>query len=589
MSRQEARQPAVEHHTAADRGDDQPAPEIRAVEREPKIDLQPVKHAASSAMEAAVDAAGERVVGWWQPLPDQPSYTELLDPQRTFSHSLSLGTVGTGQLVNAARIPHDGEHYSVIERHRARNTQYGSEALIDAIVDSAKSVAERFPGSTLRVGNLSRKGGGDIPWSSSHNSGRDADLAFYVKRKEDGERVPAPGLLSFDADGQATGRPDLVFDTERNWQLARALLTHEQVNIQWLFVSNGLKHLMLEHARRIGEDEQLLARAEKVLHQPTDAAPHNDHFHLRITCPPADRLEGCLDFGPRWDWVDWHYEKLLARSVELGRALREDDEEMRVRALDFLERIRSPFAPELALAAALEEDSEKVRRRALKVAADVPYWSGAAVGAALRFVERDEFSLDEKAYAYRVLRKSADSLAVEPLERRLVDERVGEDERVHVARALVHLMEPELVPFLMEQLAEQPAAVRAQLAVTLRRVTNHSEGLDWSEASAEQRQETLTRWQNWWEERRDRSRDQWLEEGFAANGCDEDDIFAAAAAGELIPMLRSDQDHVAYNANRLLSRITGRWSPLEAWSNARLHKYWSKWWKRNHQDMLVSR
>lgn len=564
-------------------------PEMRVVEREPTVDLGPAKALASKALEQAVTSAGERAVGWWEPLPAQPDFEKLLDPKREIIHSLSLGTVGRGELLNAARLAHDGEHHSVIERHRKRHTQFGSDALIEVILDSAKLVSKAYPGSKLRIGNMSRKHGGDIPWSASHNSGRDADLAFFCKTKKDGKPVLAPGLLDFDSSGQGIKRPDLVFDVERNWKLVEALLTHERVHIQWLFISEGLKRLLLDHARKTGADEEVIKRAAKVLHQPTDSSPHDDHFHLRITCPERDRLEGCLDFGPRWEWVDWHYDDLLARSVAIAGAFRAPKEETRIRALDFLERIRSPYAPELALAAALHEKNDKVRKRALEVASDVPIWSGAAVGAALRFVERDEYSLEEKAYAYGVLRRAADSLALERLQKRVANTELDAAERKLAARSLAHLMEPKLVPFLLEQLEKQPDEVREELAVALRRITNRAENVDWDKASDKARSEALASWKKWWKGSRDKPRDAWLEEGFVAHGVEADDVFTIDAVDELIPMLQKGPDHVAYNANLTLKRVTGRWAPLEAWSHARLHRYWSRWWRSVRKRMVAAR
>ena len=33
----------------------------------------------------------------------------------------------------------------------------------------------------------------------------------------------------------------------------------------------------------------------RVLHQPSDAPPHDDHFHVRIRCTQGERDEGCVD------------------------------------------------------------------------------------------------------------------------------------------------------------------------------------------------------------------------------------------------------------------------------------------------------
>ena len=51
-----------------------------------------------------------------------------------------------------------------------------------------------------------------------------------------------------------------------------------------------------------GEDPSLVDAASEILHQPGDSLPHDDHLHLRIACPDADRLRGCVDKGPTRTW-----------------------------------------------------------------------------------------------------------------------------------------------------------------------------------------------------------------------------------------------------------------------------------------------
>ncbi|MBW2278999.1 MAG: hypothetical protein JRF63_16020, partial [Deltaproteobacteria bacterium] len=56
----------------------------------------------------------------------------------------------------------------------------------------------------------------------------------------------------------------------------------------------------LDHDR----DIELVERAAKVLHQPSDGYPHDDHFHVRIYCPRATNGQLCRDRGPAWPWID---------------------------------------------------------------------------------------------------------------------------------------------------------------------------------------------------------------------------------------------------------------------------------------------
>jgi penicillin-insensitive murein endopeptidase len=65
---------------------------------------------------------------------------------------------------------------------------------------------------------------------------------------------------------------------------------------------------LLDHARAIGEPDDLIIQAGFVLHQPGDSAPHDDHFHLRIYCAPTDRTAGCRDRGAlRWTKKEYKY------------------------------------------------------------------------------------------------------------------------------------------------------------------------------------------------------------------------------------------------------------------------------------------
>lgn len=562
-----------------------PVPEV---EPEPPIDPTPAFDAASIAVDKALDH-GTRYVAGWRHLPRESlAYAQILDRHRTIPGPRSVGTIREGRLIEAAELPIQGEHHSIIERHRGRNTRYGSALMVETLLHGAKEVADHFPGAVLRVGNISRQRGGALPWSNSHHAGRDADIAFYTIRDEDGAYVEAPDLLHFDDEGRSLERPDLRFDVERNWALVRALLNYPEAGVQWLFISEGLKLLLLNHAMNIGEDPKLVERASIVLHQPTDALPHNDHFHLRIACDLKDRLEGCIDAAPMWAWIDGHEDALLARSLELSRALENPNSEVRLAALEFLVRIRSPFAPEIALVKGVHNSDPVVRQRSLEIASQHPTWSATALVAAANFIRREDTTLRERAIAYSILRRSFDSWAAAFALERLLDESVVPREKVYAARALAHQMQPDLVPVLLKELARQPGPVRLEIARVLHRITNHAQAeLDWTSASDEVREIALGKWWSWWEENRLRDRREWLYESFAASyGLDRAALDSLDVVDLLIPLLRDAPDHMVYNAHILIRDHTRRWAPLELDDGNELYRYWSRWWTRNRDRLL---
>ena len=201
--------------------------------------------------------------------------------------SVSLGYANSGRLQNAARLDED----EAIRYVPGRPLHYGTDELIGLIRRSARSVQRHYH-TRLSVGDLSASGGGPVGHHASHQSGRDADLSFYVVDAH-GESVLMNDYLSFGREGiPFTGGP-LRFDTARNWALIEALLTDSSVSVEHVFVSNPLRSLLLHYARNHGVDANLVTRAENTLVQPPRGSPHTNHFHVRIGCPAGDA--SCLE------------------------------------------------------------------------------------------------------------------------------------------------------------------------------------------------------------------------------------------------------------------------------------------------------
>jgi murein endopeptidase len=235
--------------------------------------------ALTLTLRAAPTLAGEPTFCGEQPVPH--------------AQGLSVGRASNGHLLGARALEPTEAIRLLPRRHERRCLNWGTPRLVSALRRAAEAVRQALPDSPpLGVGDLSKARGGPIPpYSRSHQSGRDADLAFY-QLDEQGQPVPAEDLLSFDARGLADkGRRR--FDAQRNWLLVRALLEDREVEVQWMFISRPLRQLLLEEARRRKEPAHLIKRAEQVLHQPTDSRPHDDHFHVRIRCTPEERASGC--------------------------------------------------------------------------------------------------------------------------------------------------------------------------------------------------------------------------------------------------------------------------------------------------------
>ncbi len=301
-----------------------------------------------------------------EPLP--MSLTEaraLVTPPERRAGTTSLGFTNAGGLVNPVALPTSGEGYAVMSHIRGRGTNHGTEELIAAIRAAAREVRAVYPGSVLAIGNLGFASGEKIPWSVSHQAGRDADLGFYAV---DARGRPADPLsfVRFDARGEAVWRGAPVrFDVGRNLALVRALVEAPETRVQYLFVARWLKALLLEEATRQKLPAALVARLDAVLHQPSDSSPHDDHFHLRLFCTVDDRLLGCQDRGPRRDWVAMGDDAVATHVERLGRVLRLKGQARLARAaIERLHAMRDPGAT-VHLLYALDRPEAAVRKAAL--------------------------------------------------------------------------------------------------------------------------------------------------------------------------------------------------------------------------------
>ena len=212
----------------------------------------------------------------------------------------STGLPWDGRLVTGARLRESRHVRYLPEVARSRNF-FGTLALVQLLERAARGVAARWPGRKLTVGELSSERGGDIGGHNSHESGRDADVAFFTTWA-DGRPHDGISFAAFDAAGRGLApNGGLRFDDARNWELVARLISDEQARVQYIFVARTLRARLLREAVRRRVSPVLLERAKTVLVEPARGNPHRSHFHVRIYCQPADRPE-CQDEGPFWAW-----------------------------------------------------------------------------------------------------------------------------------------------------------------------------------------------------------------------------------------------------------------------------------------------
>jgi penicillin-insensitive murein DD-endopeptidase len=204
--------------------------------------------------------------------------------------SKSIGAPNAGLLENGVHL--DEKPYLHYVGEYGGDAYYGVRELVEVVDRAAREVRRRYPDAILGVGQLSRKGGGEIDRHHSHESGRDVDLAFYLVDSF-GRSVHRGRYYAVGADGIASD-PKLRFDDGRNFALLASLLGDGRARVTHVFVANHLRTRLLAYAARVGASPLIRQRMAEVLMQPRRALPHDDHFHVRISCPPGSKGQ-CIE------------------------------------------------------------------------------------------------------------------------------------------------------------------------------------------------------------------------------------------------------------------------------------------------------
>ncbi|MBI5512679.1 MAG: penicillin-insensitive murein endopeptidase [Deltaproteobacteria bacterium] len=220
----------------------------------------------------------------------------------------SRGSPSNGWLSRGYAAPVRGHGFIALRSEREGWNRWGTERLVRMVEKCARRVGTNAV--PLVVGDLSARRGGMVTRHHSHRNGRDVDLLFFARDAATDEPVRAPAFVRYNSRGESVAHPTaLRFDTARNWRLVEALLADADAGIIRIFVASWIKGPLLAYARAHGAREEVLERAEALLVQPGDSAPHDDHFHVRLACTPGERARGCVDGGPLWHWLEKDFEK----------------------------------------------------------------------------------------------------------------------------------------------------------------------------------------------------------------------------------------------------------------------------------------
>lgn len=190
----------------------------------------------------------------------------------------SIGSYTAGCMRNAAALPISGEGFQVIRIGRGR--YYANPEMIDYIESLAKTVNEEL-GAVLLIGDIAQRTGGPVyDDHASHQIGLDADILFWqhpiaLKRQLtilEREHIFPQSVLK--EDGTAIDDSKWSVKIEEIVKIAAS-----DKRVDRIFVSPIIKKRLCQ--THPGEKWQANVRPWY---------GHDDHFHVRLKCPPNNTL-----------------------------------------------------------------------------------------------------------------------------------------------------------------------------------------------------------------------------------------------------------------------------------------------------------
>ena len=198
--------------------------------------------------------------------------------------SRSIGSYARGCLAGADPLPYDGPSWQVMRL--SRNRMWGMPVLVN-FIEKYASDAQKLDGwPGLLVGDMSQPRGGPMPYGhSSHQIGLDVDIWFdpmppYTMTREQREETSATSYIKKGTNTEL--RKDLW--TPAHTRMVKRAASYPEV--ERIFVNAGVKKELCDTA---GRDR---ARLRKI--RPWYL--HDDHLHVRLSCPPG--LAGCVAQDP---------------------------------------------------------------------------------------------------------------------------------------------------------------------------------------------------------------------------------------------------------------------------------------------------
>ena len=235
--------------------------------------LPPVSPSAPTEAPAAVRGATHDTPASLLGLSDE-ELARRVEADVTSLGSLSIGAPGSAILLNAVALPL-GPHWKIA----ASADVWGTSETMASIETALDKVHELFPEAPpIVIGDISDADGGRLKRHESHQGGRDVDLGFYFRDRQ--EMWFTPGTAA-------------NLDLPRNWALVRALVTC--TDVETILLDTRVQRVLYKYALSISEDKAWLDRVFQYSRGSSTAVVkhvprHRNHYHVRFYNPVAQEL-----------------------------------------------------------------------------------------------------------------------------------------------------------------------------------------------------------------------------------------------------------------------------------------------------------
>jgi penicillin-insensitive murein endopeptidase len=185
------------------------------------------------------------------------------------------GFYSKGSLANASQFPLENEDLMKIMRPRDRG--YATFDMTAVVGFAAGELHKAYPdGERIQIGDVCAVHGGQLAQHASHQNGLDADIVYpRVNHREQDPAISTGFDELFVKDGQISPN----FDQERVWFFIKSLVSTGRV--VRMFMDPVIKATLCQYAQSIGEYDS----GTEILRRMRPLVDHQNHVHVRITCP----------------------------------------------------------------------------------------------------------------------------------------------------------------------------------------------------------------------------------------------------------------------------------------------------------------